>query len=331
MYRYPLLLLVPVLLVVAGTVGYYLLEPEYTLFDALYMTVITLTTVGYEEVHPLHFQGRVFTIVLLLVGVMTFFFATTEIIRGIVSGELHTLLGKRLMEQNLAAMKQHIIVCGYGRIGRAVCQELARQKVPFVLVERHEDIIRDFQMPQAVALTGDATADEVLKKAGIDRARALITVAATDADNLYITMSARLLNENLFIVARAEQPAAEQKLVRAGANRVVSPHTLGGLKMTHAVLRPAVVDFIELATRTEHLDLQIEETLIHAGSRLAGATLRATRLRQDPGVIIVAIKRADGHMQSNPSGDHTLRAGDTLIAVGGTTQLERLKELAGNG
>jgi voltage-gated potassium channel len=321
---------VPVLLVLTGTLGYKLLEPEYSLFDALYMTVTTLTTVGYQEVHPLHTQGRVFTIFLLLGGVMTFFFATTEIIRGIVSGELHTLLGRRIMEQNLAAMKQHIIVCGYGRIGRSICQELVRQKVAFVLVERNEGIVRDFQMPEAVAVAGDATSDEVLKKAGIERARALITVAASDADNLYITMSARLLNDNLFIVARAEQPEAEQKLIRAGANRVVAPHALSGLKMTHAVLRPAVVDFIELATRTEHLDLNIEETLVHPGSRLAGTTLRATRLRQDPGVIVVAIKRADGHMLSNPSGDHTMQAGDTLIVVGGMGQLDRLKKLAGD-
>ena len=231
------------------------------------------------------------------------------------------------MEQNLAAMDQHIIICGFGRIGRSVCEELVRQKVPFVLVDRNPEVVRDFQMPPGVAVAGDATSDEVLRKAGIEQARALITVAASDADNLYITMSARLLNEKLFIVARVEHVAAEQKLLRAGANRVVAPHALSGLKMTHAVLRPAVVDFIELATRTEHLDLNIEETLIHAGSRLAGATLRATRLRQDPGVIVVAIKRRDGHMLSNPSGDHTLEEGDTLIAVGGTMQAGSLEEV----
>jgi voltage-gated potassium channel len=318
-------------LVAVGTVGYSLLEPNYTVFDALYMTVITLTTVGYEEVHPLSTAGRVFTIFLLLGGVMTFFFATTEIIRGIVGGELRTMLGKRRMEQTLAAMTQHVIICGYGRMGRYICREFARQKVPFVLIERQDGLLKDFQLASGVALAGDATADDVLTKAGVARARALITVAATDADNLYITMSARLLNDKLFIVARAEQSEAEGKLQRAGANRVVAPHALGGLKMTHAVLRPAVVDFIELATRTEHLDLQIEETLVYPGSRLAGATLRATRLRQDPGVIVVAIKRAGGHMLSNPSGDQVLEAGDTLIAVGGVGQLDQLKKMAGRG
>ena len=141
-------------------------------------------------------------------------------------------------------------------------------------------------------------------------------------------MSARLLNDQLFIVARAEQPAAEQKLLRAGANRVVAPHTLSGIKMTQAVLRPAVVDFIELATRTEHLDLQIEETVIQSGSRLAGATLRDTRLRQELGIIVVAVKRASGHMLSNPGGEQAFEVGDTLIAIGGTAQLEELKKMA---
>jgi voltage-gated potassium channel len=322
--------LVPIALVIIGTLGYYLLEqPDYTLFDALYMTVTTLTTVGYQEVHPLHTSGRVFTIILLLGGVITFFFTMTEIIRGIVSGELHTLLGRRLMEQTLAAMKQHVIVVGYGRIGRSVCQELVRHETPFVLIERKEEIIKDFAQGPGVVLPGDATSDDVLRQAGIDRARALITVAASDADNLYITMSARLLNEKLFIVARVEQPEAEQKLIRAGANRVVAPHTLSGLKMTHAVLQPAVVDFIELATQTERLDLNIEETLIQPGSRLAGTSLRAARLRQDLGVIVVAIKRADGHMLSNPSGDQALQVGDTLIGIGGIDQLEELKKMAG--
>jgi voltage-gated potassium channel len=256
--------------------------------------------------------------------VVTFLFTTREVIRGIVGGEVRTLLGRRIMEQTLAAMSRHIIVCGFGRIGRTVCQELARHKVPFVVIERNEDLLRDWQLPQAVAVPGDATSDEVLKRAGIEHARALITLAASDADNLHIPMSARLRNDGLFIVARAEQSEAEQNLVRAGANRVVAPHALSGLKMTHAVLRPAVVDFIELATRTEHLDLNIAEMLIQPGSRLAGATLRATRLRQDLGVIVVAVKRADGHMLSNPSGDQTMQAGDTA-------QLDRLNKLAGDG
>jgi voltage-gated potassium channel len=199
-----------------------------------------------------------------------------------------------------------------------------------VIIDRQEEALRDFHIEHGIALHGDATSDEILKKAGVERARALVTVAASDADNLFITMSARLLNDQLFIVARAEGEQAEPKLLRAGANRVVAPYAIGGSKVAQAVLRPAVVDFIELATRTEHLDLQIEETLVQPGSRLAGQTLRASRLRQDLGVIVVAVKKASGHLLSNPVGDAVMEPGDTLIALGNRTSMDQLEEMAGS-
>jgi len=327
--RYVILILIPTVLMTAGTVGYYLLEEPYSLFDALYMTVITLTTVGYAEVHPLSPPGRVFTIILLLVGVLTFFYTVTELVRVVISGEVQQLLGKRRMERSLAGLSNHMIICGYGRMGRHVCWEFSREGLPFVIVDRRPEVLRDFDLAHGIALEGDATSDEVLKRAGVERARALVTVAASDADNLFITLSARLLNDKLFIVARAEGELAEQKLRRAGANRVVTPYAIGGAKVAMAVLRPAVVDFIELATRTEHLDLQIEETLIQDGSKLAGATLHASRLRQDLGVIVVAIKRADGRLDANPSGDAIMEAGDTLIALGARQNLDQVDVLAG--
>jgi voltage-gated potassium channel len=327
--RYILLVLIPIVLIVGGTTGYYLLESEYSLFDALYMTVITLTTVGYEEVHPpLSQGGRVFTIILLLVGVLTFFYTVTELVRVVISGEVRQLLGRQRMERSLAGLKDHMIICGFGRMGRHVCREFSQQRLPFVIIDRRSELLQDFEVPHGIALPGDATSDEILKRAGVERARALVTVAASDADNLYITMSARLLNDKLFIVARAEGEQAEQKLRRAGANRVVTPYVIGGAKVAMAVLRPAVVDFIELATRTEHLDLQIEETLIHAGGKLDGATLHASRLRQDLGVIVVAIKKATGHLVANPPGDAVMEAGDTLIALGARQNLDRVEDLA---
>ncbi len=329
--RFLLLLLIPVGLIVIGTVGYYVLDPKYTLFDALYMTVTTLTTVGYGEVHTLSVRGRVFTIFLLLGGTIGFLYAATELFRAVVSGELHNLLGRRRMERMLAGLNDHLIVCGYGRMGRFVCQEFSREGLDFVLIDRKAEALVDFALPHGIALAGDATADEVLKRAGVERARALVTVAASDADNLFITMTARLLNDKLYIVARAEGEQAETKLRRAGANRVVAPYAIGGLKVAQAVLRPAVVDFIELATRTEHLDLQIEETLIRAGSRLAGQTLRDSRLRQDLGVIVVAIKKAGGHLESNPPGEAIMTPGDTLIVLGDRQNLDRLEEMAGKG
>jgi voltage-gated potassium channel len=326
--RFLLLALVPAILVVIGTFGYWILEPEYTLFDGLYMTVITLTTVGYEEVHRLGTPGRVFTILLLFGGVFSVFYAVGEIIRAVVSGELQTFYERRRMEHDLAHLKEHFIICGYGRMGKLVCREFSREGYSFVVIDRDEQMLRNFDMPHGLALPGDATSDAVLKHAGVERARALVVVAASDADNLYITLSARLLNANLFIVVRAESDHAEEKLRRAGANRVVSPYAIGGFRVSQAVLRPAVVDFIELATRTDYLDLQIEEVLLVAGSRLADKTLQEGRVRREFGIIIVAIKKADGSMVFNPPGDAFMMAGDTLIALGHRQQLDQLEELA---
>jgi voltage-gated potassium channel len=323
-----LLVLVPLLLVVIGTVGYYVLEKDYSLFDALYMTIITLTTVGYEEVHHLSTRGRAFTILLLLGGVFTFFYTATELLRVVVSGEVQQLLGRQRMERNLAALNNHLIVCGFGRMGRFVCREFSQRGLPFVVIDRRPEVLEDFAVTNGIPVVGDATSDEVLRRAGVERARALVTVAASDADNLYITMSARLLNEKLYIVARAEGDQAEQKLLRAGASRVVTPYAIGGSKMAHAVLRPAVVDFIELATATEHLELQIEEATIQPSSGLNGKTIRDSRLRDDLGLIVVAIKKPEGHMIYTPPGEHVIEAGDTLIALGRRPQLDKLEALA---
>jgi voltage-gated potassium channel len=322
------MLLVPMGLVAFGTLGYYLLESRYSLFDALYMTVITLTTVGYMEVHELSTAGRAFTMVLLLGGVFLLFYAATDLLRAVIGGEIQAHLGRQRMERNLAGLSGHTIVCGYGRMGRYVCLEFSKKKRPFVIVDRRPEALQDFDLPHGIPVVGDATHDEVLKHAGVTRAEALVTVAASDADNLYITLSARLLNERLTIVARAEGEHAEEKLRRAGATRVVTPYAIGGAKVAHAVLRPNVVDFIELATRTEHLELQIEETVIGPGSPLAGKTLSAGRLRQDLGLIIVAIKRPGGSMVYTPPGGAVMEAGDTLIALGRREQLDAFEKLA---
>src|SRR6478672_2005336 len=250
----------PVVLMAFGTVGYRVIEgPSWSLLDALYMTAITLTTVGFQEVHPLSPQGRVFTIVLCLVGVFMLFFTAIEIIRAAVTGELQQAYGRHRMERSLAGLRDHFIVCGFGRMGQLVCQEFAAHKLPFVVVEHDDRRLESLQAAGVLYVHGDATSDEVLRRAGIDRAQALVTVVASDADNLYITLSARLLNDKLFIVARAEDRAADAKLRRAGANHVVSPYVIGGSRIAQAAIRPAVVDFIELATRTGHLEMQIEE------------------------------------------------------------------------
>lgn len=325
--RFLLLTLAPVLLIVAGTLGYAWIE-GWSYFDALYMTVITLTTVGYEEVHTLSTAGRTFTMLLLLGGVFTLFYAATELIRTAVSGELQATLGRQRMERDLAKMNNHMIVCGYGRMGRLVCKEFSDHGCPFVVIDRDAAVFAGFDVPHGLALTGDATSDVQLQEAGVERARALVTVTPSDADNLYITMSARLLNDHLPIVARAENEVAESKLVRAGASRVISPYVLGGVRVANAILRPNVVDFVELATRTEHLALQLEESKIAPTSTLAGTSLQQSRLRQEQGVIIVAIKKAAGHMIFNPEASNVIEPGDILITLGPRDKLDALDTLA---
>jgi voltage-gated potassium channel len=326
--RFLMTLLVPLGLVLFGTFGYYLIEKEYDLFDGLYMTIITLSTIGYGEVHTLSTPGRVFTIVLILVGVATFLYAASAAVRAVVSGEVRELLGRQRMERSLAQLQDHLIVCGYGRMGRLVCQEFARQRLPFVVVEVNPALLAGFDLPYGIPLNGDAASDEVLRQAGVERARGMVVVMTSDADNLYTTMSARLLNKKIFIVARLEDPRAEQKLRRAGANRVVSPYQIGGVRLAQAVLRPTVVDFIELATRTEHIELQIEESRVVASSPLAGTSIKDSRLRAELKVIVVAVKKGAGDMVFNPPPETVLEAGDIVVAIGDRQHLDELVKLA---
>jgi voltage-gated potassium channel len=238
-----LLAIVPVMLLVAGTVGYVVIE-GWGWFDALYMTVITLITIGYAEVHPLHQGGRAFTIVLALGGATTLAAVAAYVLQFLISGELNKTFGRQRMQRALDTVRDHVIICGYGRVGRRVVEDIAASGVPVVVVDQDEGRLRD--CPLWVA--GDVTKDATLKRAGIARARALVASVPSDADNLYVTMSARLLNANLTIVARAESEGTEEKLLRAGATRVVSPAAIGGQRVVQAVLRPAVLDFIDLAT-----------------------------------------------------------------------------------
>jgi voltage-gated potassium channel len=323
------LFLIPICLLAVGTVGYRLIEgPTWSWLDALYMTATTLTTVGFGEVHPLSAGGRVFTIVFCLTGVFALFFAAGEVVRAMLTGEIQKTFGRQRMERNLAALTDHFVVCGYGRMGRLVCQEFAAHKLPFVVIEQDTPQIDGLRESGMLFIHGDATSDAVLRQAGVERARALVTVVASDADNLYITLSARLINDKLTIVARAEGREADAKLRRVGANHVVSPYVIGGFRIAQAVIRPTVVDFIELATRTDHLEMQIEEIELAPGSPLVGHTLGEQRFQQQLGVIVMAIKTPRGAMVANPSGDTVLTADSTLIALGHRGQLDKLERLA---
>jgi voltage-gated potassium channel len=320
--------IVAIFLVIAyGTVGYVLIE-GWNFFDALYMTITTITTVGYEEVHKLSERGRVFSIVLMLSGVGTMFYIFGVGAKVLLEGELRDILGRRKLTKKIKNLKNHYIICGYGRMGKIVCKEMIQSGSPFIVVEGSADVLSAMD-DGLLALQGDATQDNVLKDAGIDRALGLISVLSTDADNLYVVLSARGLNPKLRIVARASEEGVEQKLLRAGADKVISPYHLGGLRIAHTVIKPAVVDFIEFATKSGNLELQMEEIRVKGSSHIIDRSLDECGLRKEMGIIIVAIKKKNGEMEFNPTSTSVIRKGDTLVAMGETKQLEVLEDLVG--
>lgn len=324
-----LAVLIPVLLLTTGTLGYRWIEGDHwSHFDGFYMTAITLTTIGYGETHELSPRGRLFTVVLAYSGVFTLAYLATELIRSAVSGQLREVIGRQWVDDQLATLTGHLIVCGHGRMGRIVCAELDRQKKWFVIIDKTAELLADLPYEHALPIPGDATDDNILRRAGIDRAKALLTVVGSDADNLYITLSARLLNPKLMIVARAEEEEAEAKLRKVGANKVISPYLAGGHRAVQAVLRPAVLHFMEMATRPEFLDLQIEEVKVSAGSALAGRSLRESRIGSDLGVVVVGLLRPGGELLYNPPLDTVVEPEAVLVALGQRRSLDRVEQLA---
>jgi voltage-gated potassium channel len=314
--------------IVIGTGGYMAIE-GWGLLDATYMTIISLSTVGFEEVHPLSQQGKFFTIALILGGVATVTGTLTIGTQILLAGQLQKVMGRKKLEKEIKKLKNHYIICGHGRMGKIICHEFARKPVPFLVIEEDLDVFK--KIPNSVlAIQGNASEESVLLEAGITRALGLVSVASSDADNVYITLTAIGLRPDLYIVARAGEAGSEQKLLRAGASKVVSPYTIGGTGIANAILRPAVVDFIELVTKREHLELQMEEVLIGKGSSLAGKSILESGLRQRLGIIVVAVKKKDGLMEFNPSSSTGIEAGDRLIVLGGGENLARLEALAGS-
>ncbi len=308
-----------------GTAGFIVIE-RWNFIDAIYMTIITLSTVGYREVHDLSTQGKIFNMFLIIGGVGSVFYALSTGAQLLLEGELQELFGRKRLEKKIKDLSNHYIICGYGRMGKIICRELKAKGEKFTVIERNSD--RLLEREGILIVEGDATQDEVLKAAGIERAKGLISVLSTDAENLFVVLSARGLKPDLLIVARAGEEGSEQKLVRAGADRVISPYHIGGLRIAHTVLKPAVVDFIEFATKSGNIDLQMEEVTVAEGSKLAGLTLDESDIGRDLGIIVVAIRRASGEMKFNPTSRNTLRAGDTLIALGEIPKLKVLEELS---
>jgi voltage-gated potassium channel len=310
-------------LILAGSIGYVALG--FGMLDAVYQTVTTITTVGFREVHPLGTAGKIFTIVLILAGVSTALYAFSVVLETLVEGHLRRHFERRRMERNIARMTGHTIVCGWGRVGRAVGDYLSGLGADVVVVDLDAARVAETPYP---ALIGDVTDDDVLRKAGLIRARALVAAINTDAENVYVTLSARELRPDLVIVARARTEESEPKLMRAGATRVVNPQRIGGQRIAAAALQPNVVEFLDVVIHDGSLEFRLEEVSIRPGSRLAGRTLHEAEIGDRTGALVLAIRHRDGVFLANPPIQTPLEVGHVLIAIGTGLQLSALQRAA---
>ncbi len=317
-------------LLAVGTVGFRLTE-HWNWFDCLYATLMTVSTIGAEPENRLSHNGQLFNVVLIFLGLGVIGYAIGMLTHGVIQSELGQIVGRRRMEREIASLRDHFIICGAGRVGRRIASEVQARGLPLVIVERDADRAQWAEERNMPVVLGDATNEAVLRRARIEQAHGLASAVATDAQNVYVVLTARSLAPGLFIVARASEENAESKLLKAGANLVVSPYSYAGQRMARLMTRPHVQRFIDLALSSlgNELDLQIEEVAIADHSRLAGIRLGDANLRNRLGILVLAIRHKTGNIEFNPSGEDIIEAGDFLIAMGETQQLKDLETLAG--
>jgi voltage-gated potassium channel len=313
-----------VAIVIIGVIGYMAIE-GWTFLDAIYMTITTITTVGFREVQPLSEAGRIFTMVLIIFGVGGALYVLTSIMGYILEGQFGLTMGRRRMKNRISRLKEHFILCGYGRVGQEIAQAFSEEGVPFVVIANNEQHVARAEKEGYLCLFGDATSDEVLKEAGVERAHGLVAAVGTDTDNTFITLSARELRPDLFIEARSSSPESEGKLRRAGADRVISPHAIGGRRMAMLALRPAVVDFIDTVTYGRGRELELENVDVAGGSPLVGRTM--TQARSKDGITVLAMRKKSGKLLANPPGEEIIEDGDRLIVIGTKKRLSALESL----
>ena len=316
-----------IVLIGMGCIGYMVIE-KWSFFDALYMTIITLATVGYSEVHMVSLPGRIFTVFLILLGVGFFLYVAGSIIQFLVEGRIRLVLGRRKLDSQINKLKDHFIICGYGRIGRVLARFLIEKYVDVVVIERKENRVAAMDEDGILYLVGEATDEKLLNRAGIQRARGLVTAVATDADNVFLVLIAKQMNPDLFVVARASQNSTKKTLLAAGADKVISPYDLGARRMAHAILRPTVIKFLEMAFADEKVDIQIEEIRVGAASALQGVTMKDSGIRQNFDLMIIVIRKPDDTMLFNPKADTTIEAGDVMVVVGRAQSIKRLERVA---
>ncbi len=319
-------ILLSIVLGLVGTVGYMLIE-GWAFGDALYMTIITLATVGYGEVHQVSAGGRIFTIALIVSGVGCFMYVAVLIVQFVVEDRIRTILGRRKLDKQISKLRSHYIICGYGRIGRVLARYLTERYLDVVIIEKNPDRRETMDEDGVLYLVGEATDENLLIKAGIERAKGLVTAVASDADNVFLTLIAKQLNSDLFIVARAIQNTAKRTLQAAGAGKVISPYDLGARRMAHAILRPTVIKFLELAFTDESTDIVMEELTARSTSSLIGVPLKESGIRQNLDLIILTIQKADNTLLFNPKADTRIELNDTLVVVGQAKSVLRLERM----
>jgi voltage-gated potassium channel len=321
--RFLFLLSAIVVTLAIGTAGFTVIA-HYPPFDAFYMTLTTMTTVGYGEIHPLDRAGRVFNSFLIVFGVTTIFIAIGAMTQTIIEQEFGELIGKRRTKRMIDKLKDHYIVCGFGRVGRGAAAELQHARVPFVVVDLNPDRVERAMIAGMLAVVGDSTHDETLRQVGIDQARGLVAALATDADNLFVLLSAKGLNPRIYVAARAAEESAEEKMRRAGADAVFAPYSITGHRLAQSLLRPHVVQFLDFTMRDIGMDVSIEQVRVSETSEMVSKTIKDMQLSRDLGVIVMAIRKSDGKMLFNPAADTAVHGGDYLIVMG---QLQKLRAL----
>ena len=314
------------LVILIGVTGYMTIE-HWGFLDALYMTVTTFTTVGYNEVHEVSDLGRMFTIFFIIIGVMYFLYIAGTIVQFMVEGQIRTILGRRSLDKKIDRLKNHYIVCGYGRIGKTLCTILKRKAVDLVVIEKDQDRIPVMVEDKIFYISGDAGDETILIKAGIQRAKGLIAVLATDTDNVFLVLTARQLNPDLYIMANASRNESKPKLLAAGANRVELPYNMGAVSMAQRIIRPTVTNFLNLAFAQKRKDIQMEEIPVGSSSELVNVMLKDSGIRQQFNLIIIAVKKSDDSMLFNPSFEAVIESGDTVIAVGQEENLKKLEKI----
>ena len=313
-------------LLFSGICGYMCIE-DWDFLDSIYMTIITLSTVGYGEVQNIGTAGRIFTIILILFGIFTIAYIVRLTAETAIESEIRSIFGRRKLDKKIKSLKDHYIICGYGRLGRIICKELLRKSIPLIVIENDEQAKEQLEQDKLPYLYLDATEEEALIESGIERAKGLVSVLSSDPKNVYISLTARGLNSQLYIISRAEDEGTERKLLRAGANKVILPYMIGGIRMAQTIIRPNVSDFFELAIHDHSFELKIEEVTVGEGSSLDNLTLINSGIRREMDIIIIGIKQKDGKMVFNPSSQTKIQSGDILIAMGRDKDLEKLRKV----